>query len=171
MNVFEAVRTLLAVRSYQEREVPEEIIRQVLEAARLTASSTNKQEWDFILVRDRDRLQELGRLASSGGYIAGAAFAIALLVGEYRSAPIDAGRAAQDMMLTAWSHGVGSNWVGNVGTEEIRTFLKVPADRVVQTILPFGYPKEDLGEGIKDRKPLAEVAHAERYGQPYEGER
>ncbi|MGA9533252.1 MAG: nitroreductase family protein, partial [Anaerolineales bacterium] len=127
MEVFEAVRTLLAVRDYEDESVPNDIIRQVVEAGRLTASSTNKQEWDFVLIQDRDRLRKLGELASSGAYIAQAAFAIALLTGDYNSAPIDAGRAAQDMMLTAWAHGIGSNWVGNVGTEEIRTFLNVPA--------------------------------------------
>jgi nitroreductase len=167
MEVFEAVRTLLAVRQYEDKRVPADVIQEVIEAARLTASSTNRQEWDFIVIRERDRLEQLGELASSGGYIAGAAFAIALLVGEYNSAPIDAGRAAQDMMLTAWSRGVGSNWVGRVDTVEIRNFLNVPDDRMIYTIIPFGLPQEDLGAGVKDRKPVSEVVHAERYGDPY----
>lgn len=41
MDVFEAVRTVLAVRKYEDRPVPEETLRTVLEAGRLTASSLN----------------------------------------------------------------------------------------------------------------------------------
>ena len=167
MEVFEAVRTLLAVRNYRDEQVPQELIRQVLESARLTASSMNRQEWDFILITERQRLVELGKLASSGGYLAQAAFAVAVLVGDYRSAPADGGRAVQDMMLTAWAEGVGSNWVGNVNTGEIRNLLQVPEDRTLLTIVPFGYPREALGAGIKDRKPFDEVIHQDRYGQEY----
>ena len=43
MDVFEAVRTILAVRRYQDRPVPEDVLRRILEAGRLTASSMNVQ--------------------------------------------------------------------------------------------------------------------------------
>lgn len=166
MQVFEAVKTLLAVRSYQDTSVPEDVIRKIVEAARLTASSRNKQDWDFILIADESRLRELGELARTGRYIAEAAFAIAVVTGDYGSAAADAGRAIQDMMLVAWEDGVGSNWVGNVKTDEIRAFLGVPGERIVQAIVPFGYPAEELGQGVKDRKPLAQVAHRDRFGTP-----
>jgi nitroreductase len=168
MQVSEAVKTLLAVRSYQDKPAELKTIKQVVEAARLTASSTNRQDWDFIAITDRDRLEQLGSLASGGSYIAGAAFAVAVLLGDYRSALGDAGRAVQDMMLVAWEQGLGSNWVGKVNSEEIRQLLQVPEDRTVITIVPFGYPKRDLGAGIKDRKPFDEVVHHNRYGEHFE---
>jgi nitroreductase len=170
MEVFEAVKSLLAVRSYQDEPVPDSVIEEVLESARLTASSMNRQDWDFVVTRDPERLKQLGELAQTGSYIAGSAFAVAVLVGDYPSAGADAGRVAQDMMLTAWDKGVGSNWVGNVGGDQIRQFLAVPEDRTVKVILPFGYPTEDIGEGIKDRKPISEVVHTDRYGQAYPAE-
>lgn len=168
MDVSEAVTTLLAVRSYQDKPVSGEIITRILEAARLTASSRNSQRWDFIVVQERDNLRRLGNLARTGPYIAGAPFAIAVVVpATGTTGYIDGARAVQDMMLVAWGEGIGSNWVANVNTPEIRELLHVPEDRQVLAIIPFGYPDRELGKGKKERKPLAEIAHAERFGQPY----
>ncbi|HEX6387541.1 MAG TPA: nitroreductase family protein [Anaerolineae bacterium] len=167
MDVFEAVKTMLAVRSYRDESIPDEMVTRILEAGRLSASSQNKQHWDFIAVREPATLRRLGELARTGGYIAGASLAIAVVVPDRPVGYIDGARATQDMMLVAWEAGIGSNWVGNVNTDAIKELLNIPADRMVLTVIPFGYPVEELGEGIKDRKPLSEVAHAERFGQPY----
>ena len=50
MDVFEAVRTALAVRQFQPRPVPPEVVRQIVDAARLTGSSMNRQPWHFVVV-------------------------------------------------------------------------------------------------------------------------
>ena len=71
------------------------------------------------------------------------------------------------MMLTAWSEGVGSNWVGFLGLTEIKPLLAIPEDLNVLAIVPFGYPAQALGRGKKQRKTLSEVAHRERFGQPF----
>jgi nitroreductase len=80
----------------------------------------------------------------------------------------DASRAIQSMLLTAWADGVGSNWVGFGGLEDVKPLLDIPAGLDVLAILPFGYPVEARGRGKKERKPLRAVAHRERYGQPFE---
>lgn len=168
IDVSKAVRTLLAVRSYQDKPVPGEIITRILEAARLTASSRNSQQWDFIVLQERQRLRQLGALARTGWYIGGAALAIAVIVpATGTTGYVDGARAVQDMMLVAWEEGIGSNWVANVNTPKIRELLTVPEDRQVLAVIPFGYPEHELGKGKKERKPLAEIAHAERFGQPY----
>lgn len=169
MQVFEAVETLLAIRQYEDKAIPEESVRRILEAARLTASSKNTQRWDFVVVQDKETLQRLGQLARTGPYIAGAPLAIAVVVPERSIGYVDGARAVQDMMLVAWEDGIGSNWVGNVNTDEIKSLLNVPGDLMVLTIVPFGYPVRDVGEGKKQRKPLSEIAHAERFGKPYKG--
>lgn len=169
MQTFEAIETLLAVRSYKDTPIPDEIVHKIVQAGRLTASAMNRQTWDFIVIRSKDRIQKLGTLASTGPYIAQAPLAIAVVVPDDKYGPIDGGRATQDMMLTAWEEGVGSNWVGNVDTDEIKDLLNVPRDLMILNVIPFGYPTEDIGEGKKDRKPLGDVAHAEEYGQPFSG--
>jgi nitroreductase len=167
MDVFEAVRTILAVRRYQDRPVPEDVIRRIVEAGHLTASSMNMQPWHFIVVQDRDTLRQLGALAPTGPYIAQAALAIVVAIDKTRFAVSDASRAIQSILLTAWAEGVGSNWVGFGGLEDVKALLSIPAELDLLAILPFGYPVDPVGRGKKQRKPLAEVAHRERYGQPF----
>jgi nitroreductase len=168
MDVFEAVRTLLAVRGYQDKPVPDAVVRRIVEAGRLTGSGMNGQPWHFIVVRDRETLRRLGALASSGRYVAQAPLAIVVATEKSRFAVSDASRAIQSMLLTAWADGVGSNWVGFGGLDNVKPLLDIPAGLDVLAILPFGYPARPVGRGKKQRKPLREVAHLERYGHPLE---
>ena len=93
MEVFEGIRTLLAVRRYQDKPVPDAIVRKILEAGRLTGSAMNLQPWHFIVVRDRETLKKLGGLARSGPYIAQAPLAIVIATDKSRFAVSDASRA------------------------------------------------------------------------------
>lgn len=167
MEVFEAVRTVLAVRVYQDKAVPAETVQRIVEAGWLTGSSMNGQPWHFIVVQDRAMLRQLGALAKTGPYIAQAPLAIVVVIERSPYAVSDASRAIQSMVLTAWAEGVGSNWVGFQGLAEVKPLLAIPADLDILGILPFGYPVQAGGQGKKRRKPLAEVAHRERFGQPF----
>ena len=160
--------TVMAVRGYKEKPVPRDIVRRIVEAGRLTGSSMNGQPWHFVVVEDRDALRQLGRLARSGPYIAQAPLAVVVAIEKTRYAVSDATRAIQSMILTAWSEGVGSNWVGFLGLTEVKPLLGIPDDLDVLAILPFGFPAQALGRGKKRRKPLSEVAHRERFGHPFE---
>lgn len=167
MEVFEAVRTLLAVRQYQDTLIPADVVQRIVEAGRLTGSSQNRQPWRFIVVQDRATLGKLGALSRSGPYIAQAPLAIAVVINQTRPAVSDASRAIQSMMLVAWSEGVGSNWVGVSSPSEVKALLGVPDDLDVFAVVPFGYPAKAIGKGKKNRKSLAEVAHRERFGAPF----
>jgi nitroreductase len=168
MNVFEAIRTILAVRSYRDAPVPDDVTRRIVEAGRLTGSGMNGQPWHFIVVRDRETLRTLGGLASSGRYVAEAPLAVVVATSKSRFAVSDASRAIQSMLLAAWAAGVGSNWVGFGGLDGVKGVLGIPADLEVLAILPFGYPARPVGRGKKRRKSLREVAHLERFGRPLE---
>ena len=83
---------------------------------------------------------------------------------------LDAGRAIQQMELVAWSQGVGTCFVGVRAEDQqrgVKELLGVPAEMELITLLPFGYRAEgDSGRGVP-RKPMAEIAHRERFGQAY----
>ena len=168
MDAFEAVRTVLAVRSYQDKPVPDAVVHRIVEAGRLTGSGMNRQPWHFIVVRDKNMLRRLGALASSGPYVAQAPLAIVVATDKTRFAVSDASRAIQSMLLTAWADGVGSNWVGFGGLDQVKALLDIPTALEVLAVLPFGYPARAVGRGKKQRKALREVAHLERYGRPFE---
>ena len=168
MEVFDAVRTLLAIRSYQKKPIPDALVRRIVEAGRLTGSGMNRQPWHFVVIRDPESLRRLGAMASSGSYVAQAPLAIAVATDRTRFAVSDASRAIQSMLLTAWGEGVGSNWVGFGGLEPVKELLAIPTDLDVLAILPFGYPARAVGRGKKQRKALRDVAHLERFGRPFE---
>jgi nitroreductase len=167
MDVFDAVRTLLAVRHYHDRPVPEDAILRVLEAGRLTASGMNKQPWHFVVVQDRDALRQLAALVPSGPYIAQASLAIVVAIDRTPWAVSDASRAIQSMLLTAWSEGIGGNWSGFGPIEGIGALLGIPAALDVLAVLPLGYPADAIGRGKKQRKPLDQIAHQVRWGRPF----
>ena len=168
METFEAIRTVLAVRHFKDTPIPDPIVRQIVEAGRLTASASNSQPWHFIVVRDKETLRQLGQLARTGPYIPQAPLAIVVAMDRSPIAVSDGSRAIQDMILAAWSQGVGSNWVGFNGLPEVNPLLSIPEEVSVLAILPFGYPVEAVGKGQKKRKPLGEVAYHEQWGKPFE---
>jgi len=84
MQVFEAVQTILAVRSYQSKSIPPEVTQRIVEAAHLTASSMNLQPWHFIVVEDREKLKKLGGMPSHGAYVAQAPLEIVVAIEESR---------------------------------------------------------------------------------------
>jgi nitroreductase len=168
MDVFDAVRTILAVRAYREDPIPDDIVRRITKAGHLSASSMNRQPWHFIVVDDRGALARLGTLTRSGPYIAGAPLAIAVAIEKASQFAVsDASRAVQDMMLVAWEAGVGSNWAGFFGLDEAEAFLGVPEQYTLLAIVPFGYPAAKIGQGKKNRKPLDEVVSRGQFGVPF----
>jgi nitroreductase len=169
METFDAIRTVLAVRRFKDTPIPEPIARQIVEAGRLTASGGNSQPWHFIVVRDKETLRRLGQLARTGPYIAQAPLAIVVAMDRSPLADSNGSRAIQDMILAAWSQGVGSNWVGFNNLPDVNPLLGIPEEVSVLAILPFGYPAEAIGKGQKQRKPLGEVAYDERWGEPFGG--
>ena len=115
----------------------------------------------------REAAVDLLQLARTGPYIAGSQMAV--VVGIEKASPLavsDGSRAIQDMMLVAWSDGVGSNWVGYRNLpDEVSALLGVPSELEVLAIVPFGYPARRVGRGKKQRKPIGQVVSRERFGQ------
>src|SRR3990170_103810 len=96
METWQAIDSLRVVRSFAARPLEADHLRRILHAGRRTGSSKNRQDWAFIVVRDRAHLAELSKVGPYAGHLAGAAAAVAL-VGSKRRDRWDLGRAAQGM--------------------------------------------------------------------------
>jgi nitroreductase len=168
MDVFEAVRTIVAVRDYRDDPVPADVLRRIVEAGRLSASAMNRQPWHFVVVEDRETLRRIAAVMPTAPYIAGAGAAIVVAIEAGNTAVSDVSRAIQSMLLTAWGAGIGSNWGGFFGLEDVNAIVSIPAGMQVAGVLPLGYAVKPAGMGRKTRKPLGEVASRERYGVPFE---
>ncbi|MGQ0548208.1 MAG: nitroreductase family protein [Armatimonadota bacterium] len=173
MDAYLTVAGKREVRRYQTRPIPEPVLTQILEAGRASGSSRNKQPWRFIVVTDRARLRELGGLVSRPANVAEAPVAIVVAITNPRAA-FDAGRTAQNMMLAAWSLGVGT--CPNTPTDEaaLKSALGLPGEMAVPTVLSLGYPapgerrprrKADAAAvlGRINRMPLGDLVSRDRY--------
>ncbi|MDG6901117.1 MAG: nitroreductase family protein [Nitrososphaerota archaeon] len=166
MNATEAVRTKLDSREFAPRPVGPEVKKAVLEAARLTQSGVNSQHWSFILVEDPRNLVKLAADSTTGSWVANANFAVVVCTDPSKGYHVlDAGRAVQDMQLTAWDSGVTSRIYTGIKQAEMRRDFGVPESLNSTVVVGFGYPKKKV-LGRKNRKPLSEVAFLERYGNP-----
>ena len=167
MDILDCIRTRPAVRSFRPDPVPDGIVKKILEAGRQAHSQRNRQPWRFVVIQNHETLKQIGALASSGPYIAAAPLAIALVIEGAKNPYIDATRAAECLMLAAWSEGIGSCWVGGLDRPKIKELLGIPEEAELITVMPFGYPTEEEKAKKKVRKRLGKIAYREQYGDPY----
>lgn len=170
MDVSEAIRTKRAVRQFREDPLPDDVLREILNAGRRSQSAKNRQPWQFIAVRDRETLVSLSRLGEWAGHLAGAAVGVAILTpepDERFQIMFDAGQAAAFMQLAAWDLGVGSAPATIYEYEDARAILRFPAEWHLRIMLSFGYPAEAdaLTRPPKKggRAPLEEIVHYDRW--------
>jgi nitroreductase len=174
VNVWDAVRTKRAVREFDGRPIPQDLLDRIVRAGTRAHSSKNQQRWAFVVVRDREQLEALSKVGAYAGHLAGAAAAVALVTpdpresGEPLSVTWDVGGAAAQMMLVAWEEGIGSCPATVYDQALARQLLGYPADRWCEYILSFGYPADPdrLTAPLKPggRRPLDQVVHEERWG-------
>jgi nitroreductase len=173
MDVWTAIRSKRMVRRFDPRPIEADRIERILDAGRHAGSSKNLQRWDFVVVRDRATLEQLGQVGPYAGHVAGAAIAIALVTpdpvasGQPLSVMWDLGVAAENMMLVAWALGIGSCPATVYDQPRARSLLGYPEDRHCEYVLSFGYPAEpaDLTRPAKagGRRGLSEVVHEGRW--------
>ena len=167
MDAYLAIVSRREVRSYSDRAVPEDVQRRILDAGRVSGSSQNRQQRRFLWVTDREQLERLAETVYMPGNIRGCAFAVAVIVWGKGPTSLDAGRAAQNMLLAAWAHGVGSCPNGMPDREAAAEALGLPDGETPAILLSFGYParprrdpeSRSAEEWIEaaDRKPFEEV--------------
>jgi nitroreductase len=167
--VLEAIKKRQSVRSYLDKEIPEDVLQQVLEAGRLAPSANNKQHWKFIVVKDEDLRKKLIPACKNQKFLGEAQVVIAgcatnpdyvMTCGEH-SYSIDLAIALDHMSLEAASLGLGTCWIGAFYQDQVKEILGVPKGVRIVNLLTLGYPKE-LGVR-RGRKPLSEIVCYDKY--------
>ena len=166
MNVSDAIRLKRAVRKFQDKPLPDDIIHAILNAGRRSQSSKNEQTWQFIAIRDKSILKALSECGTWAGHLAGAALGVAILTpdpdGKFQIM-FDAGQCAAFMQLAAWELGVGSVPASIYEIEKARAILGLPPEWHLRVALSFGYPaeQEKLSATPKKggRRSLDEIVH------------
>src|ERR1700749_5061587 len=171
MEAWDAIRARRNVRTYLPEPVPDSDMDRIAEAGWRAPSAKNDQHWDFVIVTDRDQLQELSTVWRGAGHIAGAPAAVALVVpvppGEARVVTdnYDVGQATMAMMIAATDLGLGTGHSSVGEQEKARTILGVLDDSLVAFMLGAGGPADRPLRPIRkpNRRPFDEVVHRGRW--------
>ncbi|HEX5039019.1 MAG TPA: nitroreductase family protein [Candidatus Limnocylindria bacterium] len=173
METWTAINNVRVVREFADRPLEPAHLDRILNAGRRTASSKNRQDWTFVVVRDRAHLGELGAVGRYASHLAGAAAAVALVRPVARSEHQlttylwDLGRAAQNMVLAAWELGIGSVPATVYDLDLAARLLGLPEDRRCDFLLSFGYPADPAKLSAPNRAggraALQEVVREERW--------
>ena len=174
MDTFECIKKRRSIRSYKRESVPEEDLRKILEAGTWAPSAGNRQSWEFIIVRDRQRKIDLSYAAYEQDFIVRADTVIVVCANTERSARRygergrtlyalqDASIATQNMLLAATALGYGTCWVGAFNEEQVKKILKLPDGIRPIAIVPVGVPNESPDPS--SRTPVEVVTHIEQFG-------
>jgi nitroreductase len=140
MDAFLAIASRREIRQFRRDPLPDEAVRRILEAGRVSGSSKNHQPWRFVVVRSRDLLDQLAGTVRTPTNLASAPLFVAVLVDDHPRAAFDGGRAVQNMLLAAWNDGIGGCPNGFADHDSARAVLAVRAEQSLLVGLSFGYP-------------------------------
>ena len=156
MDTYLAIASRREVREYTDVPIPDDVVHRILDAGRLAGSSRNTQQWEFVVVSDKEALSAA---VYAPGNVLGATLVVAIAGSAF---PFDKGRAAQNMMLAAWNDGIGSCPNGISDAEAAERIVGAP----VGIVLTFGYPAKPRDPNSRSaeewsaaarRKPFDEV--------------
>jgi nitroreductase len=175
MDIFDAMRIRESCRAYQtDKPIEKEKLEKVLEMATLAPSAGNGQPGRFVVVTQRDTLENLAALTQGMGintWVGQAPCIIAVweqiadrMVARYtqryidRGWPlVDIGLATENLCLSATAQGLGTCILGWFEEEKAKALLGIPAHNRLALLITIGYPKEPTEPRAKKRLPLEEV--------------
>ncbi|HLF59952.1 MAG TPA: nitroreductase family protein [Acidimicrobiia bacterium] len=162
-DVYHSILKLRAIRDFKPDPLAAEDLTAILEAGRWTGSSKNRQDWSFIVITDRDRLQGLAEHGDYTQPVRDSAATI-VLVQEPGGNMFDIGRTAQNIMLAARALGVASCPITLHRDAQALRYLGAPDQRVTRYAVALGYPAEGAEpRRYGGRKPADALVHLEQY--------
>jgi nitroreductase len=160
MDAYLAIASRREVRRYADRPIPSDVERRILEAGRVSGSSKNRQPWRFVVASSPETVERVAGAVWAPENVRGAALVVAVVVAGKGPVSFDAGRAAQNMLLAAWSQGVGSCPNGVADQDALAEALGLREDDHFAIVLSFGYPARPVDPSV--RSPDEWIARADR---------
>jgi nitroreductase len=160
-----------SIRKFKQGKVPDDVVQRILIAGMAAPSAHNFQPWEFILIRDREKLTELSRVCKYWRLLREADFAIAVVANLDGCPPEidgyfteDCGACTQNMLIAATGEGIGSCWLGCYPTATnvrgVRDALQIPPAIIPFSLAAFGYAAE---EKPAHNEYHAQKVHLEKY--------
>jgi len=162
-EVIKLLKERRSIRKYQEKEVPEDIIKGIIDCARFAPTAINIQPWEFIVITDREMRKKIADITDYGKFIAEAPVCVVVFCKDTKYYLEDGSAATTYILLAAKAYGLGSCWVAGdkkYYAEDIRKLLGVPEGYKLVSLISIGYPAENP---VKGKRLLEEVFHKERW--------
>jgi len=170
MDVLEAIKGRRSIRKYKADPVPEELMRRLVEAGQWAPTGANRQNWKFIAVTDPKLMRSVKRISPMMWGEAPAAILVCQDLTRSRAPPEGGsggttGFASQNIMLAAYSLGLGTCAIGGFNRVAARDLLDVPNDMAPLLLITVGYPDET--PEVRPRRPFSEVAYLNSCRNPW----
>jgi nitroreductase len=169
MEVLTALRKRRSIRSYLKTPIEEEKLNKVLEAARISPTAKNRQEWKFIVVKSEDIKQKLLPAVKGRRFVVEAPVIIVACATESSfimpcgqpAYTVDLSIAMSYMILEAQELGLGTCWLGGFFEDQVKEILEIPESVRVVAMTPLGYPGEKTFS--RPRKSMEEIVCYDKY--------
>jgi nitroreductase len=164
MDAYRAIVDKRDQRAFLPEPIPDDVLGRILQAARMTGSSKNREPNRLVVVRAHERLAAMAASGRFAAWLADAAAAIVIVQTDRHE--FDAGRCAQNMMLAAWHDGIGS-CPAHLPEDRLAALLGIPDGLKVNRVIGFGYV--DPGRAApprsvaRKRRALEELVHWETW--------
>ena len=152
MSTVKAIKKRRTIRQFQNKEIPQKVLENLIDAARMAPSAMNRQPLEYIIVNNPELKEKVFQSLSWGGKLPRekptenrkpAAFVITLANNTVNpSADIDIGLAVENLVLAAFSQNIGCCIIGAVDTKKIRALFKIPENFEIKLVVALGYPAE-----------------------------
>ncbi len=187
MDVFKAIRWRRSVRNFSPQKIEREKLLQILEAARIAPSSSNRQAWHFVVIDDPKIIEQIPKQVAMGTkaiipWIKGAPVIIAgcytkamsHMMGQlfgHENHLVDVSIAMTHIAIAATALNIGTCFVGWFNESKLKKLLNIPRKYKIAVLLALGYPAdESTDEGIggiasRPRKSLKEIISYNKFGE------
>ncbi|MGQ9473854.1 MAG: nitroreductase family protein [Candidatus Caldatribacteriaceae bacterium] len=162
--ILQVIKKRRSIRKYENREIPREILEDLVDCGRLAPTGYNAQPWVFVVVTDKDLKTRIAQLATYGRFIKEAGACIAVFCRKDAITPLeDACAATENIIIAACAYGLGTCWVNSyrkAHSRAVETLLNCPEDMEIATLIALGYPAE---YPTRPKKALQEVIRWDRF--------
>jgi nitroreductase len=139
-----------------------ETIEGLMESVRLAPSGHNGQQWELIVVTERERLLDLVPICNNQRHVGEAgAFVFIVTDPSAKWIHVDPAIAMDHLTLRATEMGLGTCWIGAFDEARMREYLDIPDGKVAVIGMTLGYPGDDPEP--RGRRSLEDLVHWERY--------
>ncbi len=200
MDFMGIIRSRRTIRFFKQDPIGDEVLLELVEAARLAPSASNGQPLEYVIVNEKTQVERVFEQLGWGAYVqprrdppAGrrpVAYIVVLINSERelgRFGVVDAAAAIENILLTSWSKGIGSCWLASVERERAVDILNIPAKCRIDSVVALGYPDETplleacAGDSIEyylddddrlhvPKRPLKNITHINTFGCPPAGQ-